>query len=186
MKRHLLAASLLALPLLAFADEPLPTASASFTDASGQPLGNALLQTASKGTLITLDLKGLPPGPKAIHIHAMGHCDDGGAGFKHSGSHLNSTGAQHGLLNPAGPDAGDLPNIYVAADGTVRAQFYTTLAQLTAPQLTGSSQPADNKSAVILDSDGAALVIHAGTDDHHSQPIGGAGDRIACAVIRRS
>lgn len=175
MKRRLLAASLLALPLLTFADQPTPTASASFTDASGKALGSAQLQTASKGTLITLDLKGLPPGPKAIHIHAMGHCDDGGAGFKHSGSHLNTGGAQHGLLNPAGPDAGDLPNIYVAADGTVRAQFYTTLAQLTG-----------NERAVILDGDGAALVIHAGTDDHHSQPIGGAGDRIACAVIKKN
>ena len=169
-----LAASLLALPVAAFAATPLPTATAHFTGANGADVGTAMLQDASPGTLITLNLKGLPPGPKAIHIHATGHCDDGSSGFKHSGSHLNPAGAQHGLLNPAGPDAGDLPNIYVADDGTVRAQLYTERAHLV-----GSD------GAVILDSDGAALVIHAGADDHLSQPIGGAGDRIACAVITR-
>ena len=169
-----LAASLLALPLAAIAAEPLPTATANFTSASGASLGTAMLQDASPGTLITLNLKGLPPGAKAIHIHATGHCDDGGAGFKHSGSHLNPTNAQHGLLNPSGPDAGDLPNIFVANDGTVRAQLYTDRANLTGTQ-----------GAVILDGDGAALVIHANPDDHLSQPIGGAGDRIACAVIKR-
>jgi Cu-Zn family superoxide dismutase len=35
-----------------------------------------------------------------------------------------------------------------------------------------------------MDADGAALVIHANPDDYRSQPIGGAGDRVACAVIR--
>ena len=36
----------------------------------------------------------------------------------------------------------------------------------------------------LRDADGSALVIHASPDDHMSQPIGGAGGRIACAVIR--
>ena len=36
----------------------------------------------------------------------------------------------------------------------------------------------------LLDADGSALVIHANPDDHSSQPIGGAGDRVACAVIK--
>ena len=31
---------------------------------------------------------------------------------------------------------------------------------------------------------GRALVIHASPDDHVTQPIGGAGARIACGVIR--
>jgi Cu-Zn family superoxide dismutase len=35
----------------------------------------------------------------------------------------------------------------------------------------------------LLDADGSALVIHAKADDYASQPIGGAGDRVACAVI---
>ena len=36
----------------------------------------------------------------------------------------------------------------------------------------------------LLDADGSALVIHASPDDHVSQPIGGAGARIACAPIQ--
>jgi Cu-Zn family superoxide dismutase len=35
----------------------------------------------------------------------------------------------------------------------------------------------------LSDADGAALVIHAGRDDHRAQPIGGAGARIACGAI---
>ena len=35
----------------------------------------------------------------------------------------------------------------------------------------------------MADGDGLALVIHANADDHTTQPIGGAGDRIACAVL---
>ena len=30
---------------------------------------------------------------------------------------------------------------------------------------------------------GLSLIVHANPDDHVSQPIGGAGDRIACAVL---
>lgn len=171
----------LALPLFASAAEPktgvekssYEKAGAEFVNAKGESLGRAILQGGPNGTLITLDLKGLPPGPKAIHIHGVGHCDDGSDGFKHSGAHLNADGSKHGLLNPEGPDAGDLPNLFVHADGTVKAQLFTAKARL------------DNSvGARILDADGAALVIHAGADDHLSQPIGGAGDRIACAVIK--
>ena len=33
------------------------------------------------------------------------------------------------------------------------------------------------------DADGSALVVHAGVDDHSTDPTGNAGDRIACGVI---
>ena len=36
----------------------------------------------------------------------------------------------------------------------------------------------------LLDDDGSALVIHAQQDDHITQPIGGAGGRVACAVLK--
>jgi Cu-Zn family superoxide dismutase len=36
----------------------------------------------------------------------------------------------------------------------------------------------------LRDGDGSALIIHANEDDHTSQPIGGAGARIGCAVIK--
>jgi Cu-Zn family superoxide dismutase len=36
----------------------------------------------------------------------------------------------------------------------------------------------------LKDRDGSALVIHANEDDHATQPIGGAGARVGCAVIK--
>jgi Cu-Zn family superoxide dismutase len=38
--------------------------------------------------------------------------------------------------------------------------------------------------ATLLDADGAALVLHAKADDYVTDPSGGSGARIACAVIR--
>ena len=38
----------------------------------------------------------------------------------------------------------------------------------------------------LLDGDGLSFLVHANRDDHVSQPIGGAGDRIACGVFQTS
>jgi Cu-Zn family superoxide dismutase len=37
----------------------------------------------------------------------------------------------------------------------------------------------------LFDQDGSSLVLHAKRDDYASQPSGDAGDRIACAVVKR-
>ena len=116
----------------------------------------------------------MPPGPKGVHIHSVGTCADTDKGFVASKGHLNPDGKKHGLLNAEGPDAGDLPNLFIHADGSVEAELYTPLASLT-----GKSGRAQ-----ILDEDGAALVIHENRDDHAAQPIGGAGARIFCGVIK--
>ena len=80
----------------------------------------------------------------------------------------------HGLRNPDGPDSGDLPNLYAAADGSAKAEFFTTLVSVA-----GGDVPA------LLDADGSAVIIHEQPDDHLTQPIGGAGGRIACGVITK-
>jgi superoxide dismutase, Cu-Zn family len=151
-------------------------ASADFVDRDGKSVGKATLTESPHGVLIHLELRGLQPGAKAIHIHSVGTCDDRQEGFVASGGHLNPDGKEHGLFNPAGPDAGDLPNIHVGTQGNFEAEFFTTLASL---------EGADGR-ARILDQDGAALVIHTNRDDHITQPIGGAGARIACGVIQKS
>ena len=85
-----------------------------------------------------------------------------------------ATPVVHGLLNPQANDDGDLPNIFVGADGKVTVELYSTLVALEP----GTSRPA------LLGPAGAAVVIHASPDDYTTQPIGGAGARIACAVLR--
>jgi Cu-Zn family superoxide dismutase len=96
------------------------------------------------------------------------------AKFQNSKGHVNHDDSKHGLLNPEGPDEGDLPNIFAASDGSVNAEVSTLLIGLRAR----------DQEPGLLDADGSALVIHANEDDHMSQPIGGAGDRVACAVIK--
>lgn len=149
-------------------------ASAQLVDRQGATVGAATLVEGPHGVLIHISAQGLPPGPKAIHIHSVGTCDDGTAGFVASKGHLNPNAKPHGLMNPEGPDAGDLPNLFVHADGSVEAEFFTTFASL------GGAAG----RATILDADGAALVIHENRDDHATQPIGGAGPRHFCGVIR--
>jgi superoxide dismutase, Cu-Zn family len=151
-------------------------ATAEFIDKERNAVGTATLTESPHGVMIYLKLHGLPPGPKAIHIHSVGTCEDPEEGFVASKGHLNPDGKEHGLMNPAGPDAGDLPNLYVRDDGTFEAEFFTTLASLGG----------HGDRAKILDEDGAALVIHINRDDHITQPIGGAGPRIACGVIKKA
>ena len=158
----------------AWAEQPVD-AVAELVNNAGEEIGKVEFFSGPAGTLLRLDVQGLPAGPKAIHIHATGTCDDHDHGFMDSGGHLNPDEKEHGLLNPEGPGAGDLPNFRVDEFGYAWAEFFTSLASLDG-----------SVGARILDEDGAAIVIHENPDDHYSQPIGGAGDRIACGVIKAS
>lgn len=149
-------------------------ATADFVNKDGEAVGAAVLTESPHGVLINLDLNGLPPGPKAIHIHSVGDCSDPDDGFVASKGHLNPEGKEHGLMNPAGPDNGDLPNLIVLADGSVEVEMFTPYASINGAE----GRPA------MLDDDGAAFVIHVNRDDHITQPIGGAGPRIACGVVK--
>lgn len=144
-------------------------ASAELISASGASVGKASLQQGPSGVLIRIEVWGLPPGAHGIHLHAIGKCSPD---FKAAGGHINPHKRPHGLLNPDGPDRGDLPNLFVGAGATGKAEFFTTRVSLmmgTAP---------------LLDEDGSAFIIHEHADDHMTQPIGGAAGRIACGVIK--
>ncbi len=139
----------------------------------GETMGTVSVTPAPHGVLLRIEAKGLTPGWHGIHLHEKGECSD--AAFKSAGGHVHSkTPATHGLLNADANESGDLPNLYVAADGTANAEMYSDLVTLD-----GS----DGKPA-LLDADGSAVVIHANPDDYKTQPIGGAGARVACAVIK--
>jgi len=119
-----------------------------------------------------LALRGLTPGWHALHFHEKGDCSK--SDFTSAGGHVHDKATLvHGLLNPDANESGDLPNIYAAADGAANAEVYSTYVALEA----GSAKPK------LVDADGSAIVVHASADDHRTQPIGGAGARVACGVI---
>jgi superoxide dismutase, Cu-Zn family len=163
-----LAASVAGTLALASPALAVDTASAVLKDASGKDVGKATLTVAPSGVLVNLDLAAVPAGEHAFHIHAVGKCEP--PDFKSAGPHFNPDETKHGLLNPEGPHAGDMPNLHVPADGKLQVEILDPAVTLSA-------------EAALLDADGAALVIHAAADDYKTDPAGSAGDRIACGVI---
>ena len=151
-------------------DLPEPVA-ADLRASDGSPAGHIQMRAGPQGLLIRIEGENWPEGWHGVHLHTVGTCE--APGFSSAGGHVNHTEAPHphGLLNrDGGPDSGDLQNVYAHADGTARAEVYL-------------ARPAATDAAASARASGLAIIIHANADDHVSQPIGGAGPRLACAVI---
>ena len=159
---------LILLPLAAACAPIEPTGGApmALVNAAGQSIGSVRAWQTAGGVTLRIDATGLPHGVHGIHVHSVGRCDP--PDFASAGPHWNPLAKQHGMNNPAGAHAGDLPNVDVAANGVLGAT-------VTVP---GASM------ASLLDADGASLVIHAAADDYMTDPSGNSGARIACAVLR--
>ena len=174
MKRRLFAVAALAacsVVVTAKAQAPAPSAAPTVTaelkNSTGQTVGAVVLTAAPKGVLLQIEIKGLSPGWHGLHFHEKGDCSK--SDFTSAGAHTHGAAAAvHGLLNPAANDTGDLPNIHAGADGVATAQVFSSLTTL----------------AALNDADGSAVVVHASPDDYTAQPIGGAGPRVACAVVK--
>lgn len=149
------------------------TARATLIGLDGSEIGFGSLTQGPHGVLIHVRVSGLTPGKRGLHLHSHGVCDHED-GFKSAKGHVGLKEGGHGLMNPDGPEAGDLPNIFVGADGIGEAEMFTTLVSV------GTGADDD-----LLDADGSAFVIHENADDHISQPIGGSGARVACGVISK-
>lgn len=171
MKTALIAAACLAASSLAMGAEITVALKAAEKQGDGAALGTVRIVETAYGLAFYPDLKGLPPGLHGFHVHEKPSC----APAESNGATVPAGGAG-GHLDPAGTKKhgepwgdghlGDLPPLYVGADGNA-----------TSPVLGPRLKLADVKNR--------SLMVHAGGDNHadHPAPLGGGGARVACGVI---
>jgi Cu-Zn family superoxide dismutase len=149
-------------------------AQSPLVNARGEVIGTVQAKPSPGGVALGIVASKLPPGTHGMHIHTTGRCD--APDFSSAGPHWNPAGRQHGEANRDGPHLGDLGNVTIMSDGSLASTTLVLKTRLTTAE-TG-------QHPVIIDPDGASLIIHADEDDRRTDPSGNSGPRIACAVIR--
>lgn len=168
MKHSFLLVFVLSLIFPSFA-QAAEKAQASIINAQGQEVGRAKFKETRKGLKVSLKVSGLTPGVHAMHIHAAGICQP--PEFTTAGPHFNPHGKKHGIHNPEGAHAGDLPNLTAGKNGKAKIKLTIPGVSLT-----------DGETAITPGK--ASIVIHAAADDDKTDPSGNSGGRIACGVIQ--
>ncbi len=171
MNRFLLAASFLLSATCLQAAEMRVNMNLAEASGEGAAIGSVRIVETPHGLAFYPSLTGLMPGLHGFHIHENPSCAPGIQDGKSvpalaAGSHLDPAGTKrHG--EPWGDGhLGDLPPIYVAADGSATHP-------VLAPRLK------------LSDIQQRSLMVHAGGDNHSDHPmvLGGGGARVACGVI---
>ena len=154
------------------AEEITVTINLATASGEGKSIGTIKVQDTPHGALFTPSLSELPPGLHGFHVHEHAMCGaadkDGKMTAAHAaGSHFDPSKSGKHLGPYAEGHLGDLPPLYVDADG-----------KATLPVLAPRLKVADLK--------GHALMIHAGADNYSDEPkpLGGGGDRIACGAVK--
>ena len=152
-------------PVVAVA-EMMPTTAAAA--ANLKPTGTVTLtQIGTNRVLIKAEIGGLKPySEHGFHVHAVPDCS--GDGLR-TGGHFNPDGNPHGDPSHILRHAGAMFNIKTdgAGVGTTRQEVDTIM--LTA-----------GKYSII----GMPLITHRDPDDYVSQPLGNAGPRVSCGIIK--
>jgi Cu-Zn family superoxide dismutase len=148
-----------------------PTATANLEPTKGSNVrGNVRFTQYGNQVRVVANVSGLAPnGEFGFHIHEAGDCSSGD-GMSAKG-HFNPYNRPHGHHTTHERHAGDMPNL--RSDGAGNASLTHNLDVITV----------DPGPASIV---GRGLIVHVQPDDYKSQPVGNAGARSACAVIRRN
>ena len=135
------------------------TAEAALTAPDGAAMGTVRFQQTTSGVLVIAEVSGLAPGGHAFIIHEVGACTPD---FGAAGDHFDPTDAEHGFIHSGWKrgesgeaHGGDLPNIYAAADGSARADFFTIGITLDA-----------GPRHSVFDADGSAIIVHERPDSY--------------------
>ena len=171
MKRLCSAAACMLASAMALSAEITVPVNMAEKQGDGQALGSVRIVETPYGLAFYPDLKGLPPGLHGFHVHEKPSCAPGESNGNtvpalRAGGHLDPQGTKkHG--EPWGDGhLGDLPPLYVAADGS-------------------ATSPVLGPRLKLADVQNRSLMVHAGGDNHsdHPMPLGGGGARVACGVI---
>lgn len=137
----------------------------------GKSVGSVRIVETAHGLVFHPKLTEIAPGLHGFHVHENPSCAPGMQDGRPTpalaaGGHYDPKGTKkHG--EPWGDGhLGDLPALYVAADGSA-------VNPVLAPRLK------------LADVRNRSLMVHAGGDNHadHPAPLGGGGARVACGVI---
>jgi len=141
------------------------------TQGTGTPIGDIVVTQSPYGLVLTPRLTGLPPGLHGFHVHEKPSCapaakEGAPVAALAAGAHYDPQGSKHHGFPWGDGHLGDLPALFVDADGK-------------------AAQPVLAPRLSLADLDGRSLMIHAGGDNHsdHPAPLGGGGARVACGVI---
>lgn len=142
----------------------------------GEAIGTITLKDGHHGMMVIPQLRDLPPGNHAFHIHENPDCGPGVkdgkkvAGLR-AGGHFDPTGKGHGMKHGGHGKShgthskphGDLPQLIAAADGT-------------------ATQSVMSDNLKVAQVRGRAILIHRYGENDPGKPKGG-GPRYACGVI---
>ena len=157
-------------------NNPRTVASVQLSSAAGgEPQPNP--QSPVQGTLNFSEVRGIvsvngtitgltPNARHAFHVHEKGDCSK--PDFTSAGSHYNPTQQPHGAWDGAKHHVGDMPQLMSDAKGTATVSFNSDSMRLRGPE-------------TII---GKAVIVHRDPDDVNAQPVGNAGPRLACGVIK--
>jgi Cu-Zn family superoxide dismutase len=172
LRSALVVVCILLLSSFVFADDAVVRVTLVNEQGFGRDIGTITASDSKYGLVLTPQLRDLPPGLHGFHVHEKPDCShvmkDGKAGpALAAGGHYDpaNTGKHAGPYGNG--HLGDLPALYVAADGTASLP-------VLAPRLK------------VADIRGRSLMIHAGGDNYADlpAPLGGGGARAACGVVK--